>query len=93
MVYEKKCPQCGNDFRTGRENQHYCCYSCARKGANAKRAKGNFDASLDWVRVDGQWECPYQVFVSCTVRHCDKCGWNPEVAKARWEKYKEEHNV
>ena len=33
--------------------------------------------------VGSLWKCRYQQSVSCADRNCDKCGWNPEVAKAR----------
>ena len=88
MIYEKTCPVCECNFRTTRENKEYCCHSCANKGRALKAVnKGNYDESLDWFRHDGRWECPYESAVSCEIRNCDKCGWNPEVAKARLEAY------
>ena len=29
--------------------------------------------------------CPYNREVDCKTPKCDRCGWNPEVAKARME--------
>ncbi len=29
------------------------------------------------------YQCEYQAFVDCPKKECAKCGWNPEVAKAR----------
>ena len=93
MIYDKKCPVCQIEFKTNIENKVYCCHSCANKGRYRNGVqRGNFDKSLEWTRTDGRWECPYNLEVSCTVRNCHKCGWNPDVAKARTEKYMEENN-
>lgn len=91
MIYEKKCPYCGIEFKTDRENQIFCCLACVNKG-RASNDRGNFDHSLEWKRHHGKWDCPYQESVGCYVRNCDKCGWNPDVAKARLKKYMEEHH-
>jgi uncharacterized C2H2 Zn-finger protein len=88
MVYEKKCPNCGLVFRTARENQTYCCKSCGNIGRR-KNDKGEHDTSLEWVKDTefGKWVCPYNQGVGCYDRNCITCGWNPEVAKARLDKY------
>lgn len=31
------------------------------------------------------YQCNYQEGVQCEKKNCHKCGWNPEVAKARLE--------
>ena len=31
--------------------------------------------------------CPYNREVDCARHRCDRCGWNPEVAKERLETY------
>jgi hypothetical protein len=44
---------------------------------------------LEWNRSttdESLWQCPYQRNVECSCRNCDRCGWNPEVAKARLDK-------
>ena len=91
MIYERVCPVCGTSFKTERETQVYCRRACVNKGRPSNN-RGNYDHSLEWTRVNGEWECPYNTECSCTVRHCDKCGWNPDVAKARLDKYMEEHH-
>ena len=39
--------------------------------------------------------CPHNEGVPCSIigRHCEKCGWNPEVAEARIEKFCNEHGI
>ena len=34
------------------------------------------------------YQCLYETYVDCPKRECAKCGWNPEVAKARLEAIK-----
>lgn len=38
------------------------------------------------------WNCRYQRNVNCEDRNCEKCGWNPAVAKARSEEIQENLN-
>ena len=33
------------------------------------------------------------VFCRPDQRHCDRCGWNPQVAQARLEKFCKEHGI
>lgn len=41
-------------------------------------------AEHEWQQAEaGLWKCRYQKFVRCKDRDCARCGWNPEVAKAR----------
>lgn len=92
MIYEKTCPICESKFRTNIANKVYCSHSCSNKGrAMNKAERGNYDESLEWFRRDGRWECPYEGCASCEVRYCDRCGWNPVVAKARLEEYKRKY--
>lgn len=39
--------------------------------------------------------CPHNEGVPCSIigRHCEKCGWNPEVAEARLEKFCNENGI
>ena len=93
MIYEKQCPICETKFRTTRENKVYCRQTCVNRARSLRLLeKGNFDESLDWFRHDGRWDCPYESAVSCEIRNCDRCGWNPVVAKARLDAYMEKHN-
>jgi hypothetical protein len=87
-LYEKICPTCGKEFKTTRPHQKYCCHSCSNRFRNADY--GNFDKSLEWKRSttdESMWQCPYQINVECSCRNCDRCGWNPKVAKARTEAF------
>ena len=40
------------------------------------------------MRDEKTKECPYQEAVFCypSERKCERCGWNPEVAKCRLDK-------
>lgn len=89
MVREVKCERCGLVFKTPYKGQRFCSHSCANRGANyvPKETKENYDTTLEWNTYYGRWDCPYQEGVGCHVRNCNKCGWNPDVAKARLEKY------
>ncbi len=91
MIYDKKCPNCGLEFRTDREKQVYCCKACANMG---RQRNEGFDTSLEWYKDSefGKWVCPYALNVGCYVRNCTTCGWNPDVAKARLDKYLGEHH-
>jgi len=90
MVYERTCLLCNTEFKTPYKNQKYCCKTCSNRGRHIPSVveRGKFDKSLAWDKdEDDKWQCPYRDGVSCHVRKCDKCGWNPEVAKARLEAY------
>lgn len=59
--------------------------SCGCQG----RGLGKLDEGMyKWTKepTGGLWNCRYQRFVHCEDRNCAKCGWNPDVAKARSEK-------
>ena len=91
MLYKKTCPHCGTEFETPYENQRYCGHTCANRGRRLSE-KGEFDHSLEWEKdAERKWMCPYAQNVGCRYRKCNKCGWNPEVAKARTEAYMEKH--
>lgn len=97
MIYEKTCPTCGTVFKTDRIVAKFCCHRCANSSVKFI-GKEKFDPDIEWYRVPTdkhKWQCPYETEVACKLRRCDKCGWNPEVAKERLEaynrKYMEEH--
>ena len=48
-----------------------------------------YDESLEWKQANDKtkWQCPYNEGVDCGFRKCIRCGWNPEVARARTEAY------
>ena len=94
MIYKKTCPNCGIEFKTDRVDQKFCCRKCSNS-CRMFNAKSDYDKDLTWEKVPSnknEWQCPYEREVSCLVRSCDKCGWNPEVAKARLEHYKAVHH-
>jgi hypothetical protein len=83
-VVIKQCPYCGIEFKTNTD-QKFCSKACSNRGRQLLRRE-DFDPNLDWRRTNDKekrWECPYHGFVSCKVRNCVECGWNPEIAKAR----------
>lgn len=42
-----------------------------------------------------KYSCKYNDGVGCSKlhRHCERCGWNPAVAKARLEKFCHKHGI
>lgn len=88
-LYPKKCRYCGKEYN-GESAQKYCSRLCANRGRRTIE-RNQYDHSLIWERSAGdktRWQCPYNENVSCNVRECNKCGWHPEVAKARSEEIK-----
>ena len=81
-MYEYVCQTCGKTVSVERSWQvrAYCSVSCGAKASAAKRRE------IDSKCIDG--ECIYQPeSIDCYKRNCSKCGWNPEVAQARLERY------
>ena len=68
---ERSCVVCGSLFTALRSDSKYCCRKCANKARSFKEVI--------------HYECPYNKELDCTSQKCNKCGWNPEVAKARME--------
>lgn len=66
------CPVCRKVF-VKRAPQHTCCNAICRE-----RLKGRYQK--------GPMACPMNDGVDCRGGDCAKCGWNPEVEKARKEK-------
>jgi hypothetical protein len=82
-----KCVACGCEFMVypSETDRKYCSLKCSN-GHRRVIERGEFDHSLTWERTtDRKWLCPYQDSVSCSTRECVRCGWNPEVMKARNE--------
>ena len=89
MAYTKTCLFCGIEFETPYVDQKFCGRSCSNHGRQFYD-KESYDTSLQWKHTptaDGRWLCPYQDNVSCRLRSCETCGWNPKVAKARMEAF------
>ena len=81
-MYEYTCEYCGKvvEVERKRQVQRFCNKSCAASYGNKLRVGNN--------PVPG--ECIYQPeTIICDKRICSKCGWNPEVAKARLDKIME----
>lgn len=48
---------------------------------------------LEYVKVANytkQTDCPHNKELICTVKNCNRCGWNPKVAEIRLAKIKKE---
>ena len=78
-MYEFHCEYCGNLKRVYRPHDasRFCSKSCAARGRAESKQGG---------KAMGIFECIYQPeSIMCDRRICSKCGWNPEVAKARLE--------
>ena len=43
--------------------------------------------------ADGKYICQYNPECGCDIPECHKCGWNPEVAKRRLKKFREESGL
>ena len=92
MEYKKICIGCGKPFIGEHKDRVFCSHSCSNANRNKIGERAHYDHSLNWVKADGLWECPYQMNVGCTFRKCDKCGWNPKVAEARTKAFMEKYN-
>ena len=67
------CGWCGRPFQSARKSHLYCskdCCSAATYVANKKP-------------IPLELACPFNREVVCAMHTCSKCGWNPEVSKAR----------
>ena len=42
------------------------------------------------ANYEKECRCPHNEFVVCSMKKCTRCGWNPDVAKARLEKIRQE---
>jgi hypothetical protein len=91
-MFELICQGCGKVFMAERMTRMFCSHVCASTNRSRSAGTASCDTSLEWKRTEGNhlvWECPYNKAVGCSFRKCDRCGWNPEVAKARLEKIME----
>lgn len=79
-MYEFNCAYCGTLKRVYRPHDAstFCSKSCA--------AKWRFEQKYRAEKVQAVFECVYQPeSIMCDRKICSRCGWNPEVAKARLE--------
>lgn len=78
---EYVCVACGRLFLSTNKDALYCtrmCYIDHRFNKPNRQLKT--DAHVDRT-------CPYNLYVVCQKQQCDRCGWNPKVAKARMARY------
>ena len=90
MKIEFVCEVCGKTRKAHSSNRvgRYCsreCYFTAVKRVEAPKKEVKPRAPVG--------ECVFQPeSVVCGDRKCENCGWNPVVAKARLDKFLEEHH-
>ena len=77
---EFTCVVCGKKGidRSTSYVKKFCGQSCRMKDYNLRHKYDH--------RYEKQ-ECKYNEGVECFVAKCEKCGWNPEVAKKRSEEF------
>lgn len=88
------CKVCGKEkwVDIGHAGQKFCSRECVNKGRVLHNE--DFDISLQWkLSSKSTWVCPYNEGVTCEKRTCNRCGWKPEVAKARTEEFMETGEV
>ena len=83
-MIEFNCAYCGNVkrvYRT-RDASRFCSKSCAMKYRQSrKQLQHRGQKGMLWGK-----ECVFNPeAVHCGIKDCARCGWNPEVAKARLE--------
>ena len=77
------CAWCGDVFAAKSKTAKYCNISCYNK-ARAERYYSNSRLQREQMDLDS---CQYNSGVSCVpMGDCSKCGWNPEVARKRFER-------
>lgn len=83
-MIEFNCAYCGNVKRVHRtrDASRFCSKSCAVKYRHEhKQPKNMRPKGILWDK-----ECVFNPdAVHCVIKDCERCGWNPEVAKARSE--------
>lgn len=89
------CPVCGDVLKiypSEALSRKFCskrCYGLSQRSIPKKKV--DHDDSIYWVWDNGRFVCPYAEAVSCEVRHCSKCGWNPEVKAKRDEEIRRKY--
>ena len=58
---------------------------CGRKTCGMHQKRHDKENRLR--KVPPEKQCPHNAWVECGQRDCAGCGWNPDVAKERAEKY------
>jgi hypothetical protein len=88
------CSYCGKEKWVDpcHADQKFCSQECSHKGRTLE--KEDFDNSFLWRKYGrDKWVCPYSEGVTCERRICSKCGWYPDVAKARLEDFRKTGKV
>ena len=81
LMFEFQCEVCGKTKRVSsfRDVGRFCSSTCY---GISMRKKKEPDPALN------ESECLFQPeSIMCFERSCDRCGWNPKVAKARLDAY------
>lgn len=86
-MYQYTCPVCGlTKYVERKSDVRTCCSkSCA---AASKALSREIVQPIEKPKTECHvGECVFQPeSINCFKRECGKCGWNPEVAKARLER-------
>lgn len=83
-MFEYTCPVCGNvkKVRYKKDVRTFCSIRCSAQHRSNLKV------------LEDLGECIFQPeSIVCSERNCGNCGWNPVVAKARLEAFKEKYNV
>lgn len=79
-----QCKYCGKEIDAMRTSRQYCdsrCYEKYRWKHNVLKHKV--------LAIDEDLVCLLGVAgIECDKKQCSKCGWNPEVAARRLEKFR-----
>lgn len=86
-MYAYICAECGKvvkvEYRC--RVQKFCSKSCSAKHGNRMRGRNAETVSTNVITAG---DCVFQPeSIECFKRNCNKCGWNPVVAKARLDKF------
>lgn len=84
---EYVCMTCGRVFLSRTKDAKYCTRMCYIQDRfnGTKKAEPKKEVCVDNT-------CPYNLYVCCDKQKCDRCGWNPKVAKARMARYQRVRN-
>ncbi len=75
-IEKHTCIHCGIEFWSRLKDAKYCSRRCAAQTNNQKRAEAR-----------RTFQCPHNPGVECNHKTCGSCGWNPNVAQRRLDKF------
>ena len=72
--------------------REFTCIVCGVKGIDKSPEQNKLCCSQACnnrrrIQKSIKWPCVHNVGVQCSRKDCDRCGWNPKVAKARREAF------